>query len=75
MFKYKVGDTHLTQEGGVVKILGRNDELTGYETLVCSDGLCRYDRSTSNTDAGRVTGSPHDYSYPANFVREELSCV
>jgi len=70
MFKYVVGDTHLTQEGEFIKILGRVDNIKGYETLVCSDGIARYDRSTHSADAGRVTGTDHDYSYPANFVRE-----
>ena len=29
-----------------------------------------YDRSTSSSDAARVTGTPHDYSCPHNFKRE-----
>lgn len=70
MCKFRVGEEYFTQEGDIVEVIGRNDGLKGYETVVCSDGLCRYDRSTPNTDAGRVTGTDHDYSYPANFVRE-----
>jgi len=67
-FAFRIGDTHLTQAGEEVAILGRTD-IRGYECLECSDGKYRYDRSDSSSDAGRCTGSNHDYSYPHNFVR------
>lgn len=67
-FKFEVGKEYETQEGSMVKVLGRTD-LKGYECLMCSDGVHRYDRSDSNLDAGRVTGTNFDYSYPLNFKR------
>lgn len=67
-FTYKIGWTYKTQEGKLVKVLGRT-ELKGYECLECSDGVYRYDRSTHNEDAGRVTGTCHKYSDPRNFKR------
>jgi hypothetical protein len=70
-FRYKVNSTYKCQNGDLVTVLGRT-QLKGYETLICSDGVHRYDRSTSdNIDAGRVTGTSHDYSYPLNFERYE----
>lgn len=67
-FKYKVGEFYECQNGMIAKVL-RRTELEGYECLVCDDGLHRYDRSGHNEDAGRVTGSSHDYSDPFNFKR------
>jgi hypothetical protein len=67
-FRFQVGETYETQAGELVKVLGRTDEL-GYECLICSDGKHRYDRSLHCTDAGRVTGTAHDYSCPDNFKR------
>lgn len=69
-FKFEVGQTYETQAGKFVKVLDRaNLHLKGYECLVCSDEKHRYDRSTTNSDAGRVTGTEHDYSCPDNFKR------
>jgi len=65
-FRFKVGEQYETQCGDVVTVLGRTD-LPGYECLVCSDGKHRYDRSSHASDAGRVTGTAHDYSCPDNF--------
>lgn len=75
-FMFEVGKTYKTQEGEDVTVLGRtglDDELRkGYECLECSDGIYRYDRSTSSVDAGRATGTAHDYSDPKNFARQVL---
>jgi hypothetical protein len=68
-FKFKIGEEYFTQEGELVKVLDRTT-TRGYECLVCSDGKHRYDRSDSDMDAGRVTGTNHDYSCPQNFKRE-----
>lgn len=67
-FKFRIERTYLTQEGKPVTVLGRTRNK-GYECLRCSDGVYRYDRSTHSSDAGRVTGSNHDYSDPKNFKR------
>jgi len=68
-FKFEVGQEYQTQAGETVKVLGRTDN-PGYECLICSDNKHRYDRSTHSDDAGRVTGTDHDYSCPDNFVRQ-----
>ena len=69
-FMFEVGNTYLTQKGDEVTILGRT--LTdGYECLECSDGKYRYDRSDSSEDAGRCTGTAHDYSCPHNLMRSD----
>lgn len=76
-FKYIVGCEYRTQDGQYVKMLGRASlQHPGYESLICSDGKHRYDRSTSeDSDAGRVTGTAHDYSYGGNFTRAlQLRC-
>jgi len=70
MIMFKIGEMYETQAGGFVTVLDRTDKL-GYECLVCSDGRHRYDRSTTSSDAGRVTGTPHDYSWPHNFKRAD----
>ena len=67
-FLFEVGEAYETQAGNLVTVIGRTD-LKGYECLVCSDGKYRYDRSTMNSDAGRVTGSDRNYSCPDNFKR------
>lgn len=67
-FKFKVGHTYTTQTGQLVKVVGRT-KLKGYECLICNDGKHRYDRSTHNSDAGRVTGTCHEYTHPDNFAR------
>lgn len=67
-FTFQVGETYETQAGDMVKVLGRTD-IVGYECLECSDGRYRYDRSTYSNDAGRVTGTNHDYSHKHNFKR------
>lgn len=67
-FKFEIGQTYKTQRAKLVKVLGRTT-LKGYECLVCSDGKHRYDQSTTSSDAGRVTGTDHDYSCKDNFNR------
>ena len=67
-FTFVIGRTYKTQAGKRVKVIGRT-RLKGYECLRCSDGRYRYDRSTTKSDAGRVTGTAHDYSCPHNFER------
>lgn len=69
-FMFQVGETYNTQAGAEVLVLYRT-EHRGYECLECSDKRYRYDRSDSSSDAGRCTGTNHDYSYPHNFVRED----
>jgi len=69
-FMFEVGEQYETQSGEMVKVLGRTD-MRGYECLICSDGKHRYDRSDHSTDAGRVTGTAHDYSYDHNFKRDD----
>ncbi len=59
-----------TQCGKKVTVLGRTNGI-GYECLECSDGIFRYDRSTSSEDAGRCTATNFDYSYPHNFKRKD----
>ena len=67
-FMFEVGKEYKTQCGKTVTVFGRT-KLLGYECLVCSDGKYRYDRSTHSSDAGRVTGTDHDYSCPDNLIR------
>ena len=66
-FKFNIGLYYKTLKGGTVKVVGRT-ALRGYECLICSDGMHRYDRSTHRGDAGRVTGTAHDYSCQDNFI-------
>jgi hypothetical protein len=68
-FTFKIGHTYRTQRGNLVTVIGRT-RTPGYECLNCSDFKYRYDRSTYAGDAGRVTGTAHDYSCPDNFRRE-----
>jgi len=68
-FRFGVGQTYETQAGNRVTVIDRYTKFKGYECLVCSDGKHRYDRSNDSNDAGRVTGTAHDYSDPANFKR------
>lgn len=68
-YMFEVGKQYETQAGDLVTVLGRTTDVPGYECLVCSDDRYRYDRSTHSVDAGRCTGTPHDYSYPHNFKR------
>lgn len=70
-FLFTVGETYELQNGDRVKIVERHAKYRGYETVVDENGCHRYDRSTSNSDAGRVTGTPHDYSHPENIKREK----
>jgi len=71
-FKFEIGQEYQTQAGETIKVLGRTDSGVGFECLICSDNKHRYDRSThdADADAGRVTGTNHDYSCPDNFVRQ-----
>lgn len=71
-FMFKVGNTYITQEGKPVTVISRTGSI-GSECLECNDNIFRYDRSTSNSDAGRCTGTAHDYSDPRNFFRFDLS--
>ena len=73
-FMFEVGKTYETQAGNMVTVLGRTD-LIGYECLECSDNIYRYDRSKDNSDAGRVTGTAHDYSCLDNFKRDDKLIV
>ena len=73
-FLFKIGKTYETQAGEMVTVL-RRTKSKGYECLECSDERYRYDRSTHRSDSGRVTGTPHDYSYPHNFKRENTVTV
>jgi len=68
MSKYKVGAEYECLNGQIVTVVKRTS-LLGYECVEGSDGRYRYDRSTSSSDAGRVTGTDHDYSFPYNFKR------
>ena len=69
-FMFEVGKEYETQAGEKVTVLGRTD-MRGYECLECSDGCYRYDRSTHSVDAGRCTGTDHDYSDGRNFLRDD----
>lgn len=69
-FRFQLQHNYRTQAGKVVRVINRVGHR-GYECLKCSDGKYRYDRSTHNEDAGRCTGTPHDYSYPHNFQRHD----
>lgn len=69
-FMFEVGNSYQTQCGDWVEVLGRTLS-EGYECLECSDGKYRYDRSTGSADAGRCTGTAHDYSDPYNFKRDD----
>lgn len=68
-FRYKLGETYELQNGQSVTIVARHIQFAGYETIEDEAGFHRYDRSTHDSDAGRVTGTPHDYSCPENIKR------
>lgn len=70
-FMFEIGKEYETQGGETVKVLDRTVRYPGYETLVCSDGRHRYDRSTHSSDAGRCTGTDFNYSCPHNFKRKD----
>jgi DNA-directed RNA polymerase subunit RPC12/RpoP len=67
-FKFEVGKSYDTLDGKTVKVTGRTISPE-YECLICSDGKHRYDRSNGSEDAGRVTGTSHDFSCPDNFKK------
>jgi hypothetical protein len=69
-FMFEVGKAYETQEGHLVSVVGRTG-APGYETLICSDCKHRYDRSTHSNDAGRVTGTRHNYTHRCNFKRKD----
>lgn len=73
-FLFEIGNTYRTQAGDDVTVLSRT-ATRGYECLECSDGKYRYDRSDHSSDAGRVTGTAHDYSCPDNFVRADRPSI
>jgi hypothetical protein len=68
-YRFQVGNTYTTLEGKEVKVVARVDELKGYECVLGDDGAHRYDRSTSDSDAGRCTGTDHNFTHPQNFRR------
>lgn len=70
-FMFQLGDVCETQDGRRVQIIGRAQPAPGYECVQCSDGMYRYDRKGRPEDAGRVTGTAHDYSHPGNFKRAD----
>lgn len=74
-FMFEVGNTYKTQAGYEVTVLGRDDKHRSYECLICSDGKYRYDRSSHSVDAGRCTGTAHDYSCPDNLVRADRPSI
>jgi hypothetical protein len=57
---YKAGNWYETKSGKLVRALSSDD------CMECSDGIYRYNRKG---DRGRVTGSPHDFSHPENFIQ------
>lgn len=67
---FSIGDYYELQNGDTIQVLGRSDKYKGYETLICSDGKYRYDRSTSTTDSGRCTGTGPGYSCEFNIKRK-----
>jgi hypothetical protein len=69
-FMFQIGQEYETQARKMVRVVGRTT-IAGYECLQCSDGKYRYDRSNHSEDAGRVTGTDHDYSWPGNFKRAD----
>ena len=68
MFKFEIGKSYELQNGDTIKVIGRT-ETKGYECLICSDAVSRYDRSTHSGDAGRTTGTNFDYTHPLNIKR------
>lgn len=67
---FEVGETYETQAGEKVKVLGLQGPK-GFETMVCSDGVLRYNRSTgTGGDHGRVTGT-EAYFDSRNFKRKD----
>lgn len=70
-YSFDICGTYECQNGLMVRVIGREGlHMKGYETLICDDGRARYDRSTDgDCDAGRVTGTNHDYSHEFNFKR------
>jgi len=71
-FSFLVGKTYVTQGGEIIQIVARSMETKGYETVIDQNGVHRYDRSDSKSDAGRVTGTAHDYSDLRNIKRETV---
>lgn len=70
IFLFEIGKTYETQAGKLVTVINRRGSR-GYECLKCSDNSYRYDRSDQSSDAGRVTGTNHDYSCPDNFRKNK----
>jgi hypothetical protein len=68
-FRFTLGESYELQNGQFVKIVARHLQTAGYETIEDEAGVHRYDRSTHDSDAGRVTGTAHDYSCPENIKR------
>jgi hypothetical protein len=68
-FKYEIGQTYELQDGTFAQMVDRSVADEGYETIIDEHGVHRYDRSTSDFDAGRVCGTAHDYSYSKNIKR------
>lgn len=68
-FMFEVGKDYKTLDGNTITVMGRT-AIKGYECLICSDNRYRYDRSDNSSDAGRCTGTAHDYSCGHNLVRD-----
>ncbi len=68
--RMEIGKTYRTAEGKRVVVVILHDGLPGYETAEDECGICRYNRTTSNSDLGRMTGTDHDFSDPRNVVAE-----
>ncbi|ADI96364.1 hypothetical protein Ac42p126 [Acinetobacter phage Ac42] len=77
-FTYKIGQIIELQSGKLARIEGRSMGNVGYETIFTIDEeypnrhLHKYDRSSSKSDAGRATGSCHQYTNPNNVLQPEL---
>lgn len=74
-FRRPVGLSVLCQDGHRRMVVGRNmSGYKGYETIFLQDEnypynfINVYDRSTSDSDFGRVTGSCHQYTDPRNIL-------
>lgn len=73
---FKVGRIYQTLNGRAVRIVARCDDCKGHETVLGSDNIHRYDRSTNSIDAGRVTGtSTWPESCELNLVQPQLPPV
>lgn len=71
-FHFEVGESYLTLDGRIVTIVEYRAEHAGYECVLGSDGVWRYDRSSGGSlenypeGLGRPTGASWDC--PTNLV-------